>query len=148
MTMHLYTDGACSGNPGKGGWAVIKFNPLTQKADEAKYGASEHTTNNAMELRALIEAMAWAKEYAGDRVRIYSDSSYAVKGVKEWMQGWAKRGWRKADGKPILNPTLWLEIYELWDPSKMTLTHVYGHNGDKGNELADQWAVAAKDGKI
>lgn len=148
MTMYLYTDGACSGNPGPGGWAVVHIDPLETKVLFAKYGNSPKTTNNAMELRALLEAFHWAAEYPGDMVRIFSDSSYAVKGVMEWMKNWEKRGWKKADGTPVLNPELWKELSKLWDPTKMSLTHIRGHAGIFGNEQADKYAVAARDGKI
>lgn len=148
MTMHLYTDGACSGNPGPGGWAVVQVDPLNYDVKFVKYGSKDNTTNNYMELRALLEAMLWAKEYTGDQVRIYSDSTYAVKGVLEWMKGWKKRGWRKADGSTILNPEIWMEIDKAWEPSKMSLSHVRGHSGHPGNEAADKWAVKARDKKI
>lgn len=148
MTMYLYTDGACSGNPGPGGWAVVQIDTLTEKVKYARYGSSPKTTNNAMELRALLEAFNWAKSYEGDMVRIFCDSSYAVKGVLEWMKGWQKRGWKKADNSPVLNPELWKQIYETWDPTKMSLTHIRGHAGIFGNEQADKYAVAARDGKI
>lgn len=148
MTMHLYTDGACSGNPGPGGWAVVQINHATNEVIHVRYGDSERTTNNFMELRALLEAIRWAKDYTGDMVRIYSDSSYGVKGITEWMKGWQKRGWRKADGSPILNPELWKQIYAEWDPTKMSVTHIRGHAGHFGNEMADKYAVAAKDKKI
>jgi len=141
--MHLYTDGACSGNPGPGGWAVVHISQLDNKVLDYRYGAKERTTNNEMELSALIAAMAWAKEYTGDHVRIFTDSSYGVKGITEWLPGWKKRGWTKADGKPVLNLEIWKKIDSLYDSTKMSIVKVKGHAGIYGNEMADHYATSA-----
>jgi ribonuclease HI len=136
----LYTDGACSGNPGPGGWAYILVHPATGKAKRAA-GAEPHTTNNRMELTAAIEGLAALKSPC--RVKLVTDSEIVGKGLSEWMAGWKRRGWRKSDNKPVLNDDLWKRLDELAAPHKITVEWVRGHAGHPENEECDRMAVEA-----
>ena len=137
-TVELYTDGACSGNPGPGGWGVILRYKETEK--ELSGGAAD-TTNNRMELTAVIEALALLKEPCV--VELYSDSKYVIDGLsKGWARGWQKRGWIKSDKKPALNPDLWERLLELTDRHEMRYHWVKGHAENEKNNRCDQMAVA------
>lgn len=137
----IHTDGACSGNPGPGGWAVIIGD------NSGFWGCNPKTTNNIMELRAMNKALEYCAEVPGTYL-IRSDSEYVLKGIREWMQNWKARGWRTADNKPVKNEEFWRDTDRLYHAamkaSKVTLEHVRGHAGDVGNELADKNAVAAR----
>jgi len=137
-TVTIYTDGACSGNPGPGGWGVILRYKETEK--ELSGGAAD-TTNNRMELTAVIEALALLKESCV--VELYSDSKYVIDGLsKGWAKGWQKRGWIKSDKKPALNPDLWERLLALTDRHEMHYHWVKGHAENEKNNRCDQMAVA------
>ena len=137
-TVTIYTDGACSGNPGPGGWGAILRYKETEK--ELSGGAAD-TTNNRMELTAVIEALALLKEPCV--VELYSDSKYVIDGLsKGWARGWQKRGWIKSDKKPALNPDLWERLLALTDRHEMHYHWVKGHAENEKNNRCDQMAVA------
>ena len=131
----IYTDGACRGNPGVGGWGVM----LSYK-DNVKelYGGDKDTTNNRMELMAAIQALeALTKPCT---VQLYSDSSYVLKGITEWMPNWKKRGWKTASKHPVKNVDLWQRLDAAIAPHDIEWKWVKGHSGDKGNDRADALA--------
>ena len=134
----VYTDGACSGNPGPGGWgAVLIYGPHKK---ELSRGEAE-TTNNRMELTAVIRALSALKEPC--RVDLYSDSRYVIDALeKGWAIGWKKRGWMKSDKKPALNPDLWEELLALTEGHEMVYHWVKGHAENPYNNRCDQLAVA------
>ena len=137
-TITIYTDGACSGNPGPGGWGAILRYRDTEK--ELSGGAAE-TTNNRMELTAVIEALRLLREPC--IVELYSDSKYVIDALsKGWARGWQKRGWIKSDKKPALNPDLWERLLELTDRHEMRYHWVKGHAENEKNNRCDQMAVA------
>ena len=137
-TVTIYTDGACSGNPGPGGWGAILRYKETEK--ELSGGAAD-TTNNRMELTAVIEALALLKEPCV--VELYSDSKYVIDGLsKGWAKSWQKRGWIKSDKKPALNPDLWERLLALTDRHEMHYHWVKGHAENEKNNRCDQMAVA------
>ena len=137
-TVEIYTDGACSGNPGPGGWGAILRYKETEK--ELSGGAAD-TTNNRMELTAVIEALALLKESCV--VELYSASKYVIDGLsKGWAKGWQKRGWIKSDKKPALNPDLWERLLALTDRHEMHYHWVKGHAENEKNNRCDQMAVA------
>lgn len=131
----IYTDGACKGNPGPGGWGVV----LRSGAHEKElFGGERSTTNNRMELTAVIEALASLKRSCD--VAIYTDSEYVRKGITEWIHGWKQRGWKTADRKPVKNAELWQRLEALAGLHRVEWHWVRGHNGDPGNERADELA--------
>lgn len=136
--VEIYTDGACSGNPGKGGWgAVLKYGAKEKEL----FGGERETTNNRMELTAAIKALEALKEPC--EVTLTSDSKYLVDGIsKGWAASWKANGWRKADKKPALNPDLWDRLLELFEKHNVTLVWVKGHAGHPYNERCDALAVA------
>ncbi len=135
----IYTDGACSGNPGPGGWAAILVAGPHRKELSAGY---RRTTNNRMELLAVISGLEALK--ARSEVTIWSDSKYVVEAVeKGWARGWKRNGWRKGDKKPALNPDLWARLLDLLDRHRVRFNWLRGHAGHDENERADQLAVAA-----
>ncbi len=141
-TVHLFTDGACSGNPGPGGWAYILRHPASTKERE-RSGGEKATTNNRMELMAVIrgfEALTRPSE-----VDLYSDSQYVLKGLNEWMAGWKARGWKTAAKKPVKNQDLWMMLDELLEGHTVRYHWVRGHNDHAENERCDTLAVAARD---
>jgi ribonuclease HI len=138
----LYTDGACSGNPGPGGWAFILRHPVSGKELEQS-GGERDTTNNRMELTAVIEGLRACKRPS--RVEIYSDSQYVLKGLREWMPQWKARGWRTADKKPVKNQELWLALDELKAFHDLSFHWIKGHNEHPENERCDQLAVMQRD---
>lgn len=135
----IYTDGACSGNPGPGGWGTIIY--FTDGRVQDIGGATPNTTNNRMELQASIVALE-AYEASGQTqpITLYTDSEYVRNGITKWISGWKKKGWKTAAGKPVMNQDLWQELDEL-NSSKITWQYVKGHSGDPGNERADAIAV-------
>ena len=137
-TVTIYTDGACSGNPGPGGWGAI----LIYGAHRRELSGGEATTtNNRMELTAVIQALSMLKEPC--IVDLWSDSKYVIDGLeKGWAKGWKRRGWKKADGSPALNPDLWAQALEQEARHKITYVWVKGHAGHPENERCDQLAVA------
>ena len=135
----IYTDGACSGNPGPGGWAAILVAGPHRKELAAGY---RRTTNNRMELLAVIEGLSALKQRS--RVALWSDSKYVVDAIeKGWAKGWRRNGWRKADKKPALNADLWERLLGLLDQHQVRFQWLRGHDGHDENERADQLAVAA-----
>jgi len=136
--VELYTDGACSGNPGPGGWAFVLREPSSGNELPGS-GGDPQTTNNRMELLSIIEGLRSLKRPS--RVRLVSDSEYAVKGLKEWLDGWKKRGWRKADKSPLLNRDLWEELDRLRVTHRIEPEWVRGHRGHEFNERCDRMAV-------
>ena len=137
-TVTLYTDGACSGNPGPGGWGAI----LEYKGVEREFsGGEESTTNNRMELTAVIEGLRRLKEPC--IVELYSDSKYVIDGLqKGWAEGWKKKGWIKSDKKPALNPDLWEQLLTLTHVHTMHYHWIKGHAENPKNTRCDQLAVA------
>jgi ribonuclease HI len=138
----LFTDGACSGNPGPGGWAFILRDLKTGKELEGSEGEPA-TTNNRMELRAVIAGLEALKRPS--TVELYSDSQYVLNGLKEWMDSWKKRGWKTASKQPVKNQELWEELDTLRVVHDLRFHWVKGHNDHPENERADQLAVAARD---
>ena len=135
--IELFTDGACSGNPGPGGWGVVlRYNGHEKELS----GGEENTTNNRMELTAAIEGLSALKEKC--RVRLVTDSKYVADGItKGWAESWRKNNWRKADKKPALNPDLWEKLLYLIKEHEVTIEWVKGHAGHPENERCDQLAV-------
>jgi len=135
--VEIYTDGACLGNPGPGGWGAVLMHP----SKEAEiYGGEKNTTNNRMELTAAIEALKMLKRPVP--VRIYTDSSYVRNGVTKWVAGWKANGWRTAAKAPVKNQDLWEQLDELAGQHDIDWQWVKGHAGNEGNERAD--ALAGK----
>ncbi|MBP3446191.1 MAG: ribonuclease HI [Clostridia bacterium] len=134
----IFTDGACSGNPGPGGWgAILRY----KGTDKCISGGEAETTNNRMELSAVIEALKLLKEPC--EVTLWTDSKYVADGLgKGWAAGWKKNGWRKADKKPALNPDLWDELLGLYDKHSVTIQWIKGHASHPENEKCDKMAVA------
>ncbi len=131
----IYTDGACKGNPGPGGWGAW----LRWGAHEKElFGGDPATTNNRMELTAVIESLALLKRHTP--VAIYTDSEYVKNGITSWIHGWKKRGWKTADNKPVKNIELWQRLDTLVAAHEVQWHWVRGHNGDPGNERADALA--------
>ena len=138
--MDIYTDGACRGNPGPGGWAAL----LSFAGREKELaGAEALTTNNRMELTAVIRALEALKRPV--RARVYTDSEYVRRGILEWVSGWKARGWRTADRKPVKNQDLWLRLDELAANHSIEWHWVPGHAGVPGNERVDRLANEAID---
>lgn len=141
-TVHLFTDGACSGNPGPGGWGLILRHPVSGKEIE-RSGAEERTTNNRMELMAVIEGLSLLTRPS--IVELYSDSQYVLKGLDEWMVSWKRRGWKTADKKPVKNIELWKRLDELRGAHDVRMHWIRGHAGHPENERADALAVMARE---
>lgn len=138
--IEIYTDGACRGNPGPGGWAAL----LKTGAREREIsGAEAHTTNNRMELTAVIRALEALKRPV--RARLYTDSEYVRRGITEWLSAWQARGWRTADRKPVKNQDLWHRLAELAAAHEIEWHWVPGHAGVPGNERVDRLANEAID---
>lgn len=136
----LYADGACSGNPGPGGWGAILHDPRTGRSVELSGGEPE-TTNNRMELKGVIEALRRVKRKS--RVLIMSDSRYVIDGITKWVIGWQKNGWRTSDRKPVKNQEFWQELLYWAKPHEIEWKWVEGHSGHPENERCDELAVAA-----
>ena len=131
----IYTDGACKGNPGPGGWgAWLRWG----EHEKELFGGEPATTNNRMELTAVIESLRLLKRRTP--VAIYTDSNYVKDGITSWIHGWKKRGWRTADNKPVKNIELWQQLDALVASHAVEWHWVRGHNGDPGNERADALA--------
>ena len=133
--VEIYTDGACRGNPGPGGWGAW----LSADGHEKELcGGEPLTTNNRMELTAVIEALASLKRSCA--VTIHTDSEYVRKGITEWIHGWKQRGWKTADRKPVKNAELWVRLDALRELHEVHWRWVKGHSGNAGNERADALA--------
>lgn len=140
--IELYTDGACSGNPGPGGWAYILKHGASGSEREGS-GGERDTTNNRMELLAVIQGLEALTRPS--RVELYSDSQYVLNGLKSWMASWKKRGWKTASKQPVKNQDLWMRLDELMAEHTLSFHWVRGHNDHPENERADRLAVAARD---
>lgn len=139
----LFTDGACSGNPGPGGWAYVLRDRSSGKEKEGSGGERE-TTNNQMELLAVIRGLEALRRPC--RVHLCSDSNYVGQGLTRWMAGWKSRGWKRKEGsalKPVKNVEFWKRLDELVGLHEVTFEHVKGHSGHPENERCDELAVAA-----
>jgi len=138
----IYTDGACLGNPGPGGWSAIL---LYKEKEREMTGGIENTTNNRMELTAVIEALKALKEPC--TADVYSDSLYVVDAFrKRWIDGWERKGWKKADNKPVKNDDLWKTLLELTRLHKVNFHYVEGHSGHHFNERCDTLAQKTAEG--
>ena len=136
MSIKVYTDGACKGNPGPGGWGVyIKFN----NEEKDLYGGNPETTNNQMEMQAALEALKYLKD-EDEAIKLYTDSNYLRQGITDWIHKWKLNNWRTASKKPVANRDLWIEISDLNEKMNVEWNWVKGHAGDPGNERADQLA--------
>ena len=133
----IYTDGACSGNPGPGGWGVLmQFGDI----EKTLKGGEVDTTNNRMELMAAIKALEAIKPGFKGKTTLWTDSTYVMKGITEWIHGWKSRGWKKSDKKPVINADLWKILDVLNAERDVTWKWVKGHAGVDGNERADELA--------
>jgi ribonuclease HI len=135
MKVVMYTDGACSGNPGPGGWGAVLMSGDHHKE---LFGGEAETTNNRMEMMAVIRGVEALKRDC--EVDIHTDSTYVMKGMTEWLEGWKKRGWRTASRKAVKNVDLWQRLEQVLDGHKVNWYWVKGHSGVAGNELADELA--------
>ena len=134
-TIDIFTDGACKGNPGPGGWgALLRWNGHEKEL----FGGEGQTTNNRMELQAVIEALSSLKRESN--VRVYTDSQYVQQGISTWIHNWKKRGWKTADKKPVKNADLWRRLDALAAEHNIEWKWVRGHAGHEGNERADALA--------
>ena len=133
--MEIFSDGACRGNPGPGGWGVLL---RARGAEKELWGGEADTTNNRMELTAVIRALEALPR--GSRVRLYTDSQYVQKGMTEWLASWKRRGWRTADRQPVKNEDLWRHLEDAARHHQVEWHWVRGHAGHPGNERADALA--------
>ena len=139
QTVILYTDGACSGNPGPGGWGALL---IWNKKEKELSGSSADTTNNRMEMRAVIEGLRALTKPC--HVKIHSDSALIVNAFNQnWIKNWKKRGWKKANKKPVENQDLWKEMLDVMEPHKVEWIKVKGHSGHELNDRVDALAVNA-----
>jgi len=134
-TIYIYSDGACKGNPGTGGWGALL---VTNGHRKEISGGEPNTTNNRMEMTAVIRALESLKRPS--TVEVHTDSQYVQKGISEWMPGWKRRNWRTADGKPVKNQDLWLQLDALSQLHRIEWKWVRGHAGHPENERADALA--------
>ena len=134
-TVKIYTDGACRGNPGLGGWgALIVF----EGKEKELFGGQEDTTNNQMELKAAIESLKALKEPC--IVELTTDSKYVMQGITQWIENWKKNNWKTATKKDVKNKDLWIELYDLKSDHQIDWKWVKGHSGHRENEIADDLA--------
>jgi len=140
--IEIFTDGACRGNPGVGGWgAILRYN----KHEKSLNGAEKLTTNNRMELTAVIKSLESLKKPCDFTIRVTTDSQYVRKGITEWLEQWKKRNWHTSNKQPVKNKDLWQQLDEISKQYKISWHWVKGHNGHRENELADQLANQAID---
>ena len=132
----IYTDGACSGNPGIGGWGVVILE--SNKEDIFLNGGNDNTTNNRMELTAAIEALKYFKNMQS--ITLITDSKYVKDGIQSWIQNWKKNGWKTAAKKPVKNKELWMKVDELNQFHNVSWSWVKGHSGNRENDIADMLA--------
>lgn len=141
--IQIYTDGACSKNPGPGGWgAILKWQDITKKIN----GHSLNTTNNQMEITAAIEALSLIK--GESIVEIYTDSTYLKEGITKWINNWQRNNWLTSNKKPVKNINLWQKLINLTKIHQVSWYWIKAHNGNQYNEIADQLAVEAKNQAI
>lgn len=136
--VEIATDGACKGNPGRGGWGVLLRAGTVEKELS---GGEAHTTNNRMELMAAIQGLKALNKPC--RVKLSTDSRYVMDGLTKWIKGWQRNGWRTADKKPVKNSDLWIELLDAAKPHRIEWLWVKGHAGHPDNERADQLASDA-----
>lgn len=141
--VEIFTDGACRGNPGPGGWGVLL---RAQGREKELFGGEPLTTNNRMELTAVIRGLEALKRRC--RVSVYTDSQYVQKGISEWIRDWKRRGWRTADKKPVKNVDLWQRLDALSREHDVDWHWVRGHAGHDGNERADELANRGIDERV
>jgi ribonuclease HI len=140
--VELYCDGACLGNPGPGGWGyLLRVHTAAGPREKEASGAEPATTNNRMELRAAIEGLGALGRPC--QVELYSDSQYVVKGIQSWLAGWKRKGWRKADGQPVINVELWQALDAQLKTHRVEAHWVRGHDGHVENERVDRLASEA-----
>ncbi|MDE2343073.1 MAG: ribonuclease HI [Betaproteobacteria bacterium] len=139
--VEIYTDGACKGNPGPGGWGALL---AYQGTERELFGGEAHTTNNRMELTAVIEALKALKRSC--QVALYTDSQYVQKGIMEWIKGWERNGWKTASRQPVKNADLWRELSQEVARHQVEWHWVKGHAGHPGNERADRLANRGVEG--
>ena len=137
----LFTDGACSGNPGPGGWAYVALSP--DKTVKEGCGHQASTTNNQMELLAIIEGLSFLSQKSQEEIFVFTDSVYAIRGIQQWVHGWKKNGWKTKEGKPVLNQELWERLDTLRQKLnrsevRIQWQFVRGHSGTPGNERCDE----------
>ncbi len=147
MKIKAYTDGACSGNPGPGGWGVflVAENKMGETLkEEALYGKNKETTNQIMELTAAIQALESLKRKNVD-ITIFTDSKYVIDGITKWIYSWLKNNWSTASKKPVANRLLWEELFDLTKNHNVEWIWVKGHAGVLGNEKADSLAVKGRE---
>ena len=138
MKIRIYTDGACSGNPGKGGWGAL----IQENDDEKKLSGSElNTTNNRMELTAVIKALEHYNE--AKEIEIFTDSKYVMQGITEWIKNWKSNHWKTSQKKDVKNKDLWVLLDTVSAKHDIKWSWVKGHTGDYGNEIADKLATQA-----
>ncbi|MDC0421956.1 ribonuclease HI [Hellea sp.] len=137
IILTIYTDGACSGNPGPGGWGVLLQYGSKEKALK---GGDPNTTNNRMEMMAAIKAIEAVNETYTGEIILWTDSTYVMKGITEWVHGWKKKNWIKSDKKPVVNTDLWKVLDKLNSQKNIQWNWVKGHAGVEGNERADELA--------
>lgn len=145
-TFELYADGACQPNPGTGGWAFILRNSDNPANEISMSGGEKQSTNNRMELKAAIEGLRYFRDYIltnNEKLILVLDSKYVLNGISQWSDNWIKQGWKKKNGKPVLNADMWQEILSLTNNLDITFQHVRGHSGEKYNEKCDQLATSA-----
>lgn len=154
MKFHLFTDGACQPNPGKGGWAFISVVTHPEKHSNkrvSRSGYEETSTNNRMEITAVLKGLKYIVHISNNsgvcpEVVLYADSKYILQSIETWIIGWSKNGWKRKDGKPVLNSDLWKKIHKLlYDEKRVSIAscvHIKGHSGHPENEMCDQLAVA------
>jgi len=145
MEIKIYTDGACAGNPGPGGWAAVI---LEKNTKEELFGGEKLTTNNRMELTATIKALEFCKNKEGkqlslNQIKIYTDSTYVKDGITVWIKNWEKNNWKTVDKKNVKNVDLWKRLQELVKSKQIEWTWIKGHSSDPMNDLADKLAKAA-----
>ena len=141
----IYTDGACTGNPGPGGWGVVVY--FADGSVHELGGRSAQTTNNRMEMQAAIAALQFLTQSEQQEfITLYTDSQYLINGITKWVKGWKKKGWKTAEGKPVLNQELWETLDQL-NSKQIKWQYVRGHAGNFGNERCDAIARAFANGK-
>ncbi len=139
MKYKIYTDGACSGNPGPGGWGAVIFDQDSKQKNIS--GSEKNTTNNRMELLAAI--MSLKKIKTNSEVVIFTDSTYVKNGITEWMKNWKKNGWKNSSKKPVKNKDLWIKLDKLCKANSVSWKWVKGHSANEFNNLADELATKA-----
>ena len=139
MKYKIYTDGACSGNPGPGGWGAVIFDQDDKQKNIS--GSEKNTTNNRMELLAAI--MSLKKIKSNSEVVIFTDSTYVKNGITEWMKNWKKNGWKNSNKKPVKNKDLWVKLDKLCEANSVSWKWVKGHSTNEFNNLADELATKA-----